>query len=318
MISVIVPVYNVEKYLEKCIESILHQTYKDFELVLIDDGSSDSSGIICDEYGDRDNIVIVHKTNGGLADARNRGIEISRGDYITFIDSDDYIRSDYLETLYEVLCKTDVDIVISNFINIHEGKNITQNITKNLEYGRISKSECYRRMLLQDGIDVSSTAKLYSKRIFDAVRFKKGQLYEDINIISDVVERATNIAITNYAGYFYLQRLGSIMYSEFKTERLVLLDATNRLINLMKERYPENVEAAMYRDIYCTFHLLGRSIVDNKYTKISSTLRKKIINNRTFIFNSCLFDNKERIATLILLAGLPVYKFFWKIYDLNR
>lgn len=314
MISIIVPIYNVEKYLKKCIESVLNQTYKNFELVLVDDGSFDNSGIICDEYGDIENIVVVHKVNGGLADARNKGIEVSRGDYITFLDSDDYIRSDYLETLYNILCKTSADIVISNFINVYEDEPIIEKSIKKIEYKCISKSECYRRMLLQDGIDVSSTAKLYSKRIFDSIRFKKGQLYEDINIISDVIEKTQNIAITNYAGYFYLQRLGSIMYSDFKSERLVLLDATNRLIELMKEQYPENIDAARYRDIYCTFHLLGRSIVNNNFKQISTIFRNKIIKNKSFIFSSSLFDNKEKIATLFLWFGLPVYKFFWKIY----
>lgn len=314
MISIIVPVYNVEKYLKKCIESVLNQTYKNFELVLVDDGSTDNSGVICDGYGDKENIVVVHKANGGLADARNKGIEVSRGEYITFLDSDDYIKSDYLETLYNILYKTGADIVISNFINIYEKKITIENPTKKIKYKCISKSECYRRMLLQDGIDVSSTAKLYSKNIFDSIRFKKGQLYEDINIISDVIEKAQNIAITNYAGYFYLQRFGSIMYSDFKSERLVLLDATNRLIDLMKEEYPENIDAARYRDIYCTFHLLGRSIVNNNYKQLSMMFRNKIINNKSFIFGSSLFDYREKIATLILWSGLTAYKFFWKIY----
>lgn len=314
MISVIVPVYNVETYLKKCIESVLNQTYKDFELVLVDDGSSDNSGAICDEYKDMDNVVIVHKLNGGLADARNKGIEVSKGDYITFIDSDDYVAKEYLETLYSVLCDTCSDIVISNFINIFEEDKIHKTFTDNLKYKCISKSECYHRMLLQDGIDVSSTAKLYSRKIFDSVRFIKGQLYEDINIISDIIEKSANIAITNYAGYYYLQREGSIMYSDFKIEKLVLLDATNRLISLMEKQYPENIDAAKYRDIYCTFHLLGRSILNNKYSQISITLKKKIIRKKSFIFNSGLFSNKEKIATACLGLGLPIYKVLWKIY----
>lgn len=314
MISVVVPVYNVEKYLKKCIDSVLKQSFKDFELILVDDGSTDNSGAICDEYADDENIKVVHKENGGLADARNVGIDNSTGDYITFLDSDDFIKKDYLSILYNIAIKTKTDVVISKFINFYEGREPNENGDEDYKFSVVSKEECYRKMLLQEDIDVSATAKMYAKRVFDNIRFVKGQLYEDINIVDQVIEKANGIAITDYAGYCYLQRKGSIMYGNFNESRMSLLQATDRLLQLMKSKYPHNIEAAIYRDIYCSFHLLGRSVMDDDYKEISNQLRKRILSQKKFIFKSRFCQKKEKLATLVLMFGLPVYKLIWKNY----
>lgn len=317
MISVVIPVFNVEKYLRKCIDSVLNQSYKDYEIVLIDDGSTDDSGRICDEYAKNEKIRVIHKENGGLADARNVGIDNSFGEYITFLDSDDYIKNDYLSTLYSIALETGSDVVISKFVNFYEKQEIIDNEMSNFKYNLISKEECYRKMLLQDGIDVSATAKLYSNHIFNNIRFVKGQLYEDINIVDQIIETAGNIAVTDYAGYYYLQRTGSIMYGSFSMARMSLIEATERLLKLMKEKYPANVDAAKYRYIYCSFHLLGRSIMDDEYYEVSKELRKRILKEKTFIFKSGLCKKKEIMATVFLIMGLHTYKLVWKSYKKN-
>lgn len=314
MISVIIPVYNVEKYLEKCINSVLNQSYEDFEIILVDDGSTDNSGVICDKYSEIKKVKVIHKENGGLADARNVGIDNSNGEYITFLDSDDYIKNDYLNSLYSIAIETKSDIVISKFKNFYEGQEFSEDEKKDFKCSVVSKEECYRKMLLQDEIDVSATAKLYARYIFDNVRFIKRQLYEDINIVDQIIEKSKSIAITDYEGYYYLQRKGSIMYGNFSMSRMSLIEATERLLKLMQSKYPVNIDAAKYRYIYCTFHLLGRSIMDDDYNEVSKQLRQRIMNEKKFIFKSGLCHKKEIVATVILMLGLPVYKWAWKRY----
>lgn len=312
-VSIIVPVYNVEKYIEKCIQSILTQTYKDYELILVDDGSTDDSGKICDSFEFHSKIKVIHKENGGLSDARNAGIDVCSGRYILFIDSDDYVKNDYVDTLVTIAYGADADLVISRSVSFYEGElPVRQDEGKTFE--KINKSECYRRMLLQDGIDVSSWAKLYRRTIFERIRFSKGRLYEDIDIIDKIIEVSHQIVVTDYAGYYYRQRKDSIMYGQFSESRLVLLRSIERLMELMGEKYPENMDAAKRRYVYCNFHLLGRSILDEKYAPFSRQFRNNILKYKKEIFIRDIYTVKERFATLLLLPGLFPFKIVWGRY----
>lgn len=313
-VSVIVPVYNTSGYLRKCIDSLIDQSISDdYEIIIIDDGSTDGSAEICDYYSEIENIYVLHKENGGLSDARNRGIEEAHGDYLTFVDSDDYVEKDYLKTLCDAADETGADMVVSSMISFHKGDKETLDRSSH-DITMLSKSQCYRKMLLQDQIDVSAVAKLYKRDIWSEIRFVKGQLYEDINIIDKVVERTEGIAGISYSGYHYLQRKGSIMYSSFDKRRMSLIEASERIMNLMRNDYPENVDAAEHRCIYSCFHLLGRSVTDRTYDDVSRSLRNRILAKKQDIFNDSLYSIKERMATMILMMGLNVYRGFWKIY----
>lgn len=317
LISVIVPVYNVEKYLVKCIESIVNQTYSNIEIILVDDGSSDLSSKICDEYSEKyDNITALHKNNGGLSSARNYGIDNCNGKYITFIDSDDYISNIFIQTLYNAAKNRNADLVISGLKNFYDDKIVEEdNIDLNVEK-IITKEVALKKMLLQEEIDVNSTAKLYLKKIFDNIRFPEGKLYEDIQIIDDIISNTSCIVQISYRGYYYLQRKNSIMYGKMSIERLILIEKTKQLIQYSKENYPNIIEASIKRYIYCNFHLLGRSIVDNNFRNISIELRNNIIKYKKKIYKSDMFSVKEKIATFILNFGLVNYKIFWKGYCL--
>ena len=312
MISVIVPVYNVEKYLNKCIKSILNQSYTEYEIILVDDGSTDSSGEICDKYSFNSKVKVIHKENGGLSDARNVGIDLAKGDFITFVDSDDWVDSDYLKILINTQILFNSDIVISGLIDYFGNENIKpeySNFSINL-----SKEECFKKILLQDDIDVNATAKLYRKSLFSKIRYVKGQLYEDINIIDKIIENADNITYTKYKGYFYLQRQGSIMYGNFTKERLSLLEATERLIKLMEMKYPNNVPYAIRRYVYCNFHLLGRSILDDSNLEYSVIFRNNIIKYTKIILFTKLYSKKEKLALISLFLGLNTYGKIWDFY----
>lgn len=215
LISIIVPVYNVEEYLSKCLDSIIHQSYKNIEVLLINDGSTDNSLKICEEYKKYDNrITIFSQMNFGLASARNLGLDNARGSFISFIDSDDYVGSDFIYDLYSLLKNTSSDISMCNFLEVNESdvdSTFSQNIPLNIQ----QYSDCeYLHKLYSKEFAVGKIVvwnKLYSRGIWEDLRFPVGKLNEDEAIIHYVYDRANKIAITSEILYFYVKRQGSIM-----------------------------------------------------------------------------------------------------------
>lgn len=208
-ISIIIPVYNVERYLKKCMDSILVQSFQDFEVILVNDGSVDESGSLCEEYARKyANIRAIHKENEGVAAARNTGIEASRGEYITFIDPDDYVEKHYLEVLYRIITKQTADLAICDGEIVPEGRGETAKAKDSAwEEGIsgaevISRSEAYRRMLLGEHMCIAVWAKLYRKSLFREVRYPKGEICEDTHILDRIIESCGKIVCTPYKGHF--------------------------------------------------------------------------------------------------------------------
>lgn len=214
-ISVIVPVYNVEKYLEKCIDSILNQTFKDFELILINDGSTDNSGEICNHYANIDNrIHVINKENGGLSDARNHGIKIASGKYLCFIDSDDYIHPQMLEILYQDILKHQADITCCNFLRVYENQNI-----ESYKISILQEEQIYTGIELIEHLSnrvefVIAWNKLYKKELFNQIAYKVGVKHEDEYIIHHLLLQTKKFVYRNCELYYYVQRCGSIMDSQ--------------------------------------------------------------------------------------------------------
>ena len=212
LISIIVPVYKVEEYLDKCIKSILNQTYTNLEIILVDDGSPDNCGKICDEYAKNDKrIIVIHKENGGLSDARNKGIEIAKGEYIAFIDSDDYIEKDMFEILYNLSVESHSDISmvsykeIQNEVIINENKEFTENI---FEY---SNTEAIKELLKDDKIKNYAWNKLYKKELFKEIRYPVKMAYEDVGTTYKLFEKANKIIWKDTPKYNYIRRDDSIV-----------------------------------------------------------------------------------------------------------
>ncbi|HDT8050800.1 TPA: glycosyltransferase, partial [Enterococcus faecalis] len=169
-ISIIVPVYNVEKYLEKCVRSILAQTFTDFELILVDDGSPDSSGAMCDQFAEQDQRVkVIHKENGGLSDARNAGIEIATGEYLGFVDSDDYIADDMYETLYNQIVTYEAELATVGMIDVYENRE--SRLTDKKEIKILSQNEAIQAVLDSTDVYAYAVNKLYKKELFNKVRY---------------------------------------------------------------------------------------------------------------------------------------------------
>ena len=257
LISIVVPVYNVEKYVGACIDSILNQTYKNVEIILVDDGSTDSSGKICDDYALRySNIKVVHQQNGGLSAARNSGIDIMAGEYVSFVDSDDLICEEYITTLYNLLVNTSADISTSSLRSFVDDENIPKK--KSLLPIKIFEdgNEAVKSMLYQQrNIDNSACGKLFKTRLFENYRFPLGLLYEDLATIPYVCLKARRVVATTIPMYFYRSRSTSILGS-FNLKRSDVLDVVDELVKYMQQYEPSLLNASRSRKFSANMNIL--------------------------------------------------------------
>ena len=215
LLTVVIPVYNVEKYLNRCIESILLQEWKNYDILLVDDGSTDNSPQICDDYVKAyDFISVIHKKNGGLSDARNVGIEAAKGEYLCFVDSDDYIQSTMLEHLVKAVDSAGVNLAITNLKTVDEHGNRVFRVEQSPIMDGIFPAEELLPKLYQEmgWYYIVAWNKLYHRSLFEKLRFPVGKIHEDEYIVADVMWKAQKIACISSEEYIYTyQRKGSIM-----------------------------------------------------------------------------------------------------------
>lgn len=308
MIDVIIPVYNVENYIERCVNSLLNQTYSDYRILLIDDDSTDNSGKICDELADKnEKVIYYHIENKGIAAARNFGIQISTADIVTFVDSDDFVDTKYLERLLNAMERAGADLLISGLTDVWDLTPIKEPDEKEL-IETPERGEVIRRIFAQEVIDVSPCAKLYNRKLFDNIQYPEGEIYEDMKIIIKLLEAADKIAITSYSGYYYYQRSGSIMHSDMSRDRVTLMETMERYVRYVGDKYPEAAEAVKIRYIRCGFHVMNRAMFASEYEDYAMDLRKILCNNRGYILKSGNFKRHEKIAVIILGINTKLYK----------
>ena len=247
LISIIVPVYKVEQYLERCIESVLRQTFRDFELILVDDGSPDCCGSICERYAAQDaRIRVIHQENQGQAAARNHAVQQANGAYIVFVDSDDYVEPDCLEYLMMLKNEYEADMTIGGFTYLYEGK---QSKSRSAEEKEEVLGACQAliRMNYTKGFGATPWAKLYKKELIVKHPFPEGQIYEDLATLYKIVGDCETIAVGTRKIYYWLQRSGSTMRTEFDERQMAGMDAAAAQIPYIKERFPMALQSAKYR-----------------------------------------------------------------------
>lgn len=239
-ISVIVPIYKVEKYLDKCINSIINQTYKNLEIILVDDGSPDKCPQICDQYKKKDGrIKVIHKPNGGLSDARNAGMKIASGQYISFIDSDDYVSDDFIETLYDVMKSEKSDIVECETIKFCDGE-VAKAAQEEFNTLTVKTEEGLKMLIAENGFHQHVWNKLYKAEIVKGVYFEKGKLNEDEFWTYQIFGKAKKISKINKPMYYYLQqRSTSIMGNTFGMRRLDALEAKEQRQKYIEKYFPD-------------------------------------------------------------------------------
>lgn len=313
LISIIIPAYNVEEYISKCIDSILNQTYKNLEIILVDDGSIDKSGKICDFYKEKDNrIKVIHKENGGLSDARNTGIRESTGKYISFIDSDDYVDNTYIEELYNLILNDNVDMAITSHKIIGSKIKAKYKRSKFTE----TKEKILDKMLYDEDVDVSAWGKLYNKKLFDNVEFPKGRLYEDTATFYKLVDKCDYISVNNIPTYNYVIRSNSISQNSFSIKKLDIIKSTEEMTEFIKNKYPNLVNGCKRRLMFAYLSTLTQLTKNKKRNKkIEKKLFKYINENRKEVLSDKRIPKRDRIALIISIFGFNIFKFFWKTYE---
>lgn len=255
LISVIVPVYNVEAYLGRCVESILQQTYKNLEIILVDDGSTDSCPHLCDEWAKIDErIIVIHKKNGGLSDARNAGLNIATGDYIGFVDSDDWIAPEMYERLLSAIYENQSDISACTVEMVWEN-GLERRLLTIRENMILDSDAAQEALLMETKLKQPVWYKLYRKKAIDGISFEKGKCHEDVFWSYQAIGNANKVSIIDYIGYYYWQRKDSIMGERYSVKRLDVVEAYCRRYEYIKVEFP-NLEAKAKRALWmhCIYH----------------------------------------------------------------
>lgn len=318
LVSVIVPVYNVETLLGRCVDSILEQSYRNLEIILVDDGAKDSSGSICDDYAARDDrIRVIHKENGGLSSARNAGIDTARGEYFAFVDSDDWIEPDAVESLLSAALNHQVEMVVGGRYDV-SGK--TGEKTLGLcpvKEEVVSSTEMIRRIFTWDNCDSASWDKLYHRRLFRQIRYPMGKICEDVPVTYLIVLDAGKVALLDKPVYNYYHRPGSITNSTVSEKNFHLSQHTSVILSFIRENHPELTKEATYlrvRSLMYSVMSVDLASAENqkKFHEICRSERRELRRYTGFMLTSPLFQRKERLTALLLAMNL--YRLFRRIY----
>jgi len=249
LVSIVVPVYNVEKFLYRCLESLTGQTYDKLEILLIDDGSTDSSASLCDQFSLKDaRVLVVHKDNGGLSDARNVGIAMATGEFVLCVDSDDCVTSDHVELLITSVVEHSADLATTSFIRLPEDARSTlAAVGSNGGVQVLSGSLALEKMFYQRGITTSAWGKIYRRSLFAGVSYPFGHIHEDLGTTYKIFLKAAKVVVRNERTYCYTERAGSITGAGFTVRRLAALDFARQAISDVAQADPRLIVSATNR-----------------------------------------------------------------------
>lgn len=321
LLSVIVPVYKVEDYLPRCVDSILSQSYKNLEVILVDDGSPDFSGKICDEYAVKDSRVkVIHKANGGLSSARNAGLDAARGEYISFVDSDDWIEPGAYQQMLGLMGKHSVKLVCAGRFNV---RGETGEKTLGLcpkEEEKITSEELVGRIFRWDHCDSSACDKLYHRSLLEGFRYPEGKVCEDVPVTYRIVLRAEYAAMCPVPVYNYFQRSGSITHASISEKTFDFSQHTAVIYDYIRENHPAIEPQARFQRVRSLAHILlvmekqpgAKAQFADRYSHARRELRKHL----SFFLRSPYFGKQERLTDLLLVLGL--YGAFQRFYHMIK
>lgn len=244
LISVIIPVYNVEKYLDRCVQSVVDQIYSNLEIILVDDGSPDNCPAICDTWAEKDSrIKVIHKRNGGLSDARNAGMAIAGGDFIGFVDSDDWIETEMYQSLYQRMCDDDSDIAACGIEMVWEDGTPSRILTKS-GCCVLNQAEAMEALIHETWLKQPVWYKLYKAELVRDIPFPVGKYHEDVFWSYQTIGKTRSVSVFDTPCYHYIQHSGSIMGNSFSLKRLDSVEAKTARLTYIREHFPEFVHAA--------------------------------------------------------------------------
>ena len=306
-VSIIVPIYNVEKYLMKCVDSILAQDYPDLEIILVDDGSPDGCGEMCDRIREEhDEVIVIHKENGGLSSARNAGTDIASGDYIAYIDSDDWVSRDYISHQMAMIKKYHADIAAMRFLPIWRGQQEPEIDYSSEEIKLYNKVDALEAILYGYEIPVSA-CKLFKAELIKRHPFPLGKLYEDVGMMYKVFSDAELVVTSSLPMYYYRRREDSIIHEKFDKRHLVIIDHAEQQYSFIKENYPELIHGAGYRCAYVSTEIAPMIVSSNdkeSFKIIQDELKK---HKKDLLFNPKARP-KYKIRGAALLMGFQTVK----------
>lgn len=314
LVSVIVPVFKVEPYLAKCIDSIICQTYSNLEIFLVDDGSPDRCPQICDEYAQKDSrIKVIHKNNRGLSSARNAALDCFKGDFVCFIDSDDYIEPNYVETLLTLQRKNNADLVICEYDYAERDGSLYEH--KKIPWNRSITHKDFWNLFCDSDYRIFSAVawnKLYRAKIFDHVRYLQGKCMEDNFIIKSVIEECDVIYVTNQSLYYYVQRPDSIM-GRFSIKHLdgveAQLDLCNYFNTMGQQEFSQRLLSAITNSLFRAYREADFVVKFNKrrYQELKKSYNAVVKQS----FRPFAFNNKLWVKCKIFGLSEGVYRLFY-------
>lgn len=322
LITIIVPIYGTERYLIRCLDSIVNQRYQNLEVILVDDGTPDNAGKIADTYAKNDKrFHVIHQSNGGLSDARNRGLAKMTGEYVTFIDSDDYVSPDYVSFMYNLLAKDHFHskLAMCSLMDVYDSTG------RQLDCGDgservLSGKQCIEMMCYHDLVDTAAYAKLGHRSLYKDFQFPKGKLFEDIGSTYQLFLRASRVVAGFSPKYYYVIRAGSIVTTGFNESKLDLLEMTDRMAQGVLKKYPDLRPAVLRRQVYARFSTLNQTLHDHRLAtkKIQQQLLSYIKKYKKTVLSDPKTPKRDRLAYLMLCFGLPEYRLMWFLYVLFR
>lgn len=316
-VSIIVPVYNVEKYLRKCLDSILGQTFSDIEVILVEDCSADASKEICREYADKDERIrcIWQPQNGGLGRARNTGIAAARGEFLMFVDSDDYIDSHMVGQLYQNLTSSGADVASCGLYNVFRQRKIPQ-------YGKIEKFLCtaekaFGLLLVGEKIPGSSCNKLYRSELFRNLRFPEGILYEDVMFHTELMQMIRTVYVDTTPLYYYIHRSESITTQRFDERAMMFIYAYEQTLKVVKETFPSVLPQAEFKLTWAYFSIFDRMLQQDDYRTIREygKVRRFLKRNTFRILKSPYFNSARKLGAFILFLNVRCYRLLIRVND---
>lgn len=309
MISIIVPIYKVERYLNRCIDSLINQDYKDIEIILVDDGSPDRCGQICDGYAMKDDrIKVIHQVNGGLSAARNSGIDIASGEYLMFVDSDDYVTSDFCSCALNAAIKNNSDIVVFGHTELYSS--YTKNV--NIEYSQEAKLSNLEALLVLFNGNINSYAwnKIYKASLFQNIRYPVGRLYEDVGTTYLLFDKAESVFLSSKILYYYQQRSDSILGKKMTVKDAIdWFDMLCMRHEFIAKKYPQLISQIASCDVHSAMYCLTNLYTFDGYRQKKREMEK-------FILALSVYPLKEQSIYLKLLLFSP--QLFRMVQNLKR
>lgn len=267
MVSVIVPVYNVEPYLKKCLDSLVNQTYKNYEVLLVDDGSTDSSGKMCDAHAEKySQFKVFHKVNGGQSDARNYAAPYIRGSYVTYVDSDDYVEPNYLECMVDALDGSKADMVTALYWM--EYPNRLKAVTAPYDKIIFTPERALEEMCYERKIGTSPWGKLIAVSVIKKFPFPKGKICEDLATIYKMIGESNQVISIGKPLYHYVQRKGSTMHSGWRNSWWDVIEASSQLLEYVDRNYPKAHAAAVHRYFFSVNEFFVRACREKNYGEL--------------------------------------------------